>query len=145
MTFLTPCLLIALPGSWKGTRAKLYKGLFGLLRDVSRILEAPSMTWTKSSYMEPVTSNTKASVDAPSGTSSVVAPVLVSCSAENAADSTSDSHISLEPISDPRVFSDRDLGYAVLASGNLRVLLGLSAKTWEQFMKCSASAKQGGK
>lgn len=60
----------ALPGSWKGTKAKLYKGLLGLLRDVSRILDAPSMTWTRSSYMDPVTSKTNARVDAPSGMSS---------------------------------------------------------------------------
>lgn len=59
-----------LPGSWKGTKAKLKSGLLGLFREVSRILDAPSMTCTKSSYMEPVTSKTKAKVEAPSGISS---------------------------------------------------------------------------
>lgn len=93
--------MAAVPGSWKGTRAKLYRGLFGLLRDVSKILDAPSMTWTRSSYMEPVTSKTNARVDAPSGISSFVAPLGASCAAQSAADSARVSHTSLEPISLP--------------------------------------------
>ncbi len=68
------------------------------------------MTWTRSSYMEPVTSNTNARVDAPSGMSSFVAPVPESCPAENATDSARDSHTNLQPISEPRCFSSKVLG-----------------------------------
>lgn len=110
---LTPHILLILPGSWKGTKAKLYRGLFGLLRDVSRILDAPSMTWTRSSYMEPVTSKTNARVDAPSGMSSFVAPGPESCPAENATDSARDSNTNVLPISEPRCFSGKVLEFFV--------------------------------
>lgn len=63
------------------------------------------MTWTRSSYMEPVTSKTNARVDAPSGMSSFVAPARASCPAQNATDSARDSHTNLQPISAPRCFS----------------------------------------
>ena len=52
------------PGSWKGTSTKFLMGLVGRLRVFSRIREAPSITCFRSSYMEPVTSNTKARVEA---------------------------------------------------------------------------------
>lgn len=54
----------AVPGSWKGTRTKFLMGLVLRLRVFSRIREAPSITCFRSSYMEPVTSNTKARVEA---------------------------------------------------------------------------------
>ena len=114
MLGLTPHILPILPGSWKGTKAKLYSGLFGLLRDVSRILDAPSMTWTRSSYMEPVTSKTNARVDAPSGMSSFVAPGPESCCpAENATDSARDSNTNVLLISEPRCSSGKVLEFFV--------------------------------
>lgn len=122
-TFTHYVFIHALPGSWKGTRAKLYSGLFGLLSDVSKIFDAPSITWTKSSYMDPVTSKTNAKVDAPSGMSSFA----VSCAAEHAADSASDSHTNLVPISGPTVFSRKVLEKISLA--NLRENLELEAET----------------
>lgn len=56
------------------------------------------MTWTRSSYMEPVTSKTNARVDAPSGISSLTAPLGASCPVHRAADSATESHSSPEPI-----------------------------------------------
>lgn len=56
------------------------------------------MTWTRSSYMEPVTSKTNARVDAPSGISSLAAPLGASCPVHSAADSATESHSSPEPI-----------------------------------------------
>lgn len=76
------------------------------------------MTWTRSSYMEPVTSKTNARVDAPSGMSSFVAPAPGSCPAENATDSARDSHTNALPISEPRCFLSKVLGYYVLARQN---------------------------
>lgn len=138
-------MLISLPGSWKGTRAKLYRGLFGLLRDVSKILDAPSITWTRSSYMEPVTSKTNARVDAPSGMSSFEAPLPASCPVENATDSARDSHTNLMPISDPRVFSSKVFGYCSRQSepqGDSRYTdrdIGLSKLTKKYFKKISTN------
>lgn len=83
---------VHIPGSWKGTKAKLYNGLWGRLRDVSKIFDAPSMTWTKSSYMEPVTSKTNAKVDAPSGISWSGSGLRGSCAADKAATSSGRSH-----------------------------------------------------
>lgn len=101
--------------------------------------------------MEPVTSKTNARVDAPSGMSSFVAPVPVSCPEENATDSARNSHANLLPISEPRSFSSKVLGYVVLASRNLRVSVDIKVETsgsqkWtetylEQFTKTTASAK----
>lgn len=59
------CIRIkTVPGSWKGTSTKFLMGLVLRFRVFSRIREAPSITCFRSSYMEPVTSNTKARVEA---------------------------------------------------------------------------------
>lgn len=131
-----PFFWSVLPGSWKGTRAKLYSGLFGRLRDVSKILEAPSMTWTRSSYMEPVTSKTNARVDAPSGMSSFLARVPESCAAEKATDNKIKSHISSKV---KESFSGRVLVQLVFASVTLRASVDIKAETSERFMKCRVS------
>lgn len=104
---------VTLPGSWNGTKAKLYSVFLGRFRDVSKILDAPSMTWTRSSYMEPVTSKTNARVDAPSGISSL-APLGASCPAQSAADSAMVSHSSPEPISQASCTSATSLNIIVL-------------------------------
>lgn len=117
---------LTLPGSWNGTKAKLYKGFFGLLRDVSSILDAPSMTCTRSSYMEPVTSKTNARVDAPSGIASFVAAgTPASCPAQKATDSVRYSHSNLQPISELRCFTAK----VVLGSRCVSVCPGLTQDT----------------
>lgn len=66
MTFIIKLkyMIGQLPGSWKGTSTKFLIGLVLRLRVLSKIREAPSITCLRSSYIEPVTSKTKASVEA---------------------------------------------------------------------------------
>lgn len=56
--------IVQLPGSWKGTSTKFLIGLVLRLRVLSKMREAPSITCLRSSYIEPVTSKTNASVEA---------------------------------------------------------------------------------